>query len=226
MAPSRLSLSRKSLFPTVKSSFTALNREEIETHIAIAKYGSFRLTDAIRPSYDLRIVPEEGYTRHVWRGANKNVEVPLVAAMVSREKLSDLFFDLLSLMGGMVNVVLESSHSRRNGHIDYTRDEIDLPILKSRLYDFEDLLLNDGYFGIAVVDPTRRVEIRFDEHKIVSVFGSRVGDCESVFKHYHVPLRERLRFLCEEEHLHASAPEYRSRFEVLCTQLGIERDYC
>ncbi len=226
MSSSGLSSSRSFSVPNAKSSFASLNREEIETHIAIAQYGSFRLTDAIRPSYDLRILPEEGYSRRLWRAAEGRAAIPVLTAMVSSEKLSDLFFDLLSEMGGMVDAVLESSHLRRSGHTDYTRDEIDLPILMSCLYDFEDLLLNDGYFGIAVIDPERRVEVRFDEHKSLSVFGYDVDPFEKVFRDYHVARRQRVRLLSEDEHLHASAPEYRDRFAQLRLQLGIDQGFC
>ena len=43
------------------SSFERLSEEELETHLAVSKYGNFQLTDAIRPSYDLKVTPEEGY---------------------------------------------------------------------------------------------------------------------------------------------------------------------
>ena len=45
------------------SSFEHLSKEELEAHLGVRKYGSFTLTEAIRPSYDLKVVPSQGY-RH------------------------------------------------------------------------------------------------------------------------------------------------------------------
>ena len=48
------------------SSFERLSEEELEAHLGVARYGSFLLTDAIRPSYDLQVVPSEGYRHDVY----------------------------------------------------------------------------------------------------------------------------------------------------------------
>jgi len=49
--------------PTSASSFDQLSEADLEAHLGVARYGSFTLTDAIRPSYDLQVVPRQGY-RH------------------------------------------------------------------------------------------------------------------------------------------------------------------
>ena len=38
------------------SSFENLTEDQLETHLRIARYGNFTLTDAVRPSYDLQVV--------------------------------------------------------------------------------------------------------------------------------------------------------------------------
>ena len=45
------------------SSFSDLTDDQLETHLKIARYGNFVLTDAVRPSYDLQVVPRTGF-RH------------------------------------------------------------------------------------------------------------------------------------------------------------------
>ena len=40
------------------SSFAKLSEEELEAHLGVARYGDFILTDAVRPSFDLQVVPE------------------------------------------------------------------------------------------------------------------------------------------------------------------------
>ena len=41
-----------------RGSFETLSRDELQTHMSIKTYGAFDLTDAVRPSYDLQIVPK------------------------------------------------------------------------------------------------------------------------------------------------------------------------
>ena len=43
------------------SSFQHLSEEELEAHMGVARYGDFVLTDAVRPSYNLDVIPQTGY---------------------------------------------------------------------------------------------------------------------------------------------------------------------
>ena len=117
------------------SSFLELTEEQLETHLGIARYGNFVLTDAIRPSYDLQIVPQAGYRHDVYQDRESGVQIPVLMAAASREKLLDLFFEMLSApLGNEVDVVLETSHERsQGGHEDLYREHIDLPVLLSTL---------------------------------------------------------------------------------------------
>ena len=49
--------------PAPASCFAQLSEAELEAHLGVARYGDFHLTDAVRPSYDLQVVPTQGY-RH------------------------------------------------------------------------------------------------------------------------------------------------------------------
>ena len=118
----------------IGSSFEHLTEDQLETHLRIAKYGSFMLTDAVRPSYDLQVVPQAGFRHEKYRDDDTGVEIPVVMAAASSRTLLDLFFDLLDPMGFEVDVVLETSHESDHGsHHDMIRESIDLPILKSIL---------------------------------------------------------------------------------------------
>ena len=54
-------------------------------------------------------------------------------------------------------------------------------MLKSILWDYEDLLVNDGCTGIAVLNPGVPQEIQFDEHKLLIVYGDRLQEFESIY---------------------------------------------
>ena len=92
----------------------------------------------------------------MYRDEESQADVPVLMAAASKEQLFEVFMDLLDPLGSEVDVVLETSHNRQSrGHVDLYREHIDLPVLKSILWDYEDLLLNDGCTGIAVLNPAR-----------------------------------------------------------------------
>lgn len=216
---------RDGSIPTGASSFESLDEEELEAHLGVARYGNFRLTDAIRPSYDLQVVPREGYRHDSYRDEQNRSTVPVLMGACSCERLFDLFMDLLDPLGPVVDAVLETSHCRdRGGHQDLYREHIDLPVLKSILWEYEDLLLNDGCTGIAVLNPDIPQEIQFDEHKLLIVYGHELDAFEAVFGDAGIPLDEEMKFITEAEHVHSSSDRYARQFEELCMRLGID-DY-
>ncbi len=189
---------------TPTSSFASLTPDELESHMERSRYGSFELTDAIRPAYDMKIVPRQGFKHDEYNDPDSNQRVPVILASASRERLFDLFVDLVGSLGDVVNVVLETSHHGDTGeHQDFIREHIDMPVLSSLLYEFEDILMNDGCTGIAVVNPKRKQEIQFDEHKLLICYGSpqeiyETKGAEAAWKcmmdvvEYHVPKLARI----------------------------------
>lgn len=209
--------------PRGPSSFANLSEEQLETHLKIARYGDFVLTDAVRPSYNLEVVPRSGYRHDSYQDRDTGVTIPVLMAAASREQVLDLFFDLLDPLGDEVDVVLETSHdSSEGGHRDLYREGIDLPVLKSMLYDFEDLLLDDGCTGIAVLNPRLPLEVQFDEHKLLIMYGQEVREFEPILAEYELPCLPDLKFITEAEHVHSSSDEFYQRFEQLKYRLGID----
>ncbi|HEV3258971.1 MAG TPA: hypothetical protein VG013_19020 [Gemmataceae bacterium] len=191
-------------------------------HIRVDRYGEFRLTDAVRPSPELQVVPRQGYRIEHYQDARAGVVVPVLAAAVSGERLFDLFLELLEPLGPVVDVVLETSHdSRGAGHQDLVREHIDLPVLLSHFYDFEDLLLNDGCTGVAVVSAEEPIELQFDEHKVLIVYARDLKPFERIFRQAGVPRDDRLKLITEGEHLHATEQRHAEAFEQLGYRLCV-----
>jgi len=217
---------REGAMPTGTSSFEHLGEEELEAHLGVAKYGNFMLTDAVRPSYDLQVVPTQGYRHDCYTDEESHTSVPVLMSAVSKEALFETFMDLLDPLGSVVDVVLETSHTRdANGHTDLYREHIDMPVLKSILWDFEDLLLNDGCTGVAVLNPSIPQEIQFDEHKLLIVYGENLGPFEDVLDGRNVNCDDELKFVTEAEHVHSSSDHYAREFEELKTRLGMDCEY-
>ncbi len=208
------------------SSFERLSPEELEAHLQVARYGDFVLTDAVRPAYDLKVVPTQGYRRGVYRDEENRLEVPVLMGAASCEVLMDLFLDLLEPLGNVVDVVLETSHRRASGqHEDLYREHIDKPVLMSVLCEFEDLLLHDGCTGVAVLNPKIPAEVQFDEHKLLIVYAQNLDPFEQIFHRHGVYRNDRMSFITEAEHVHASTQRYWQQFLELAMRLGIEADY-
>ncbi|MCH2201604.1 MAG: hypothetical protein MK102_06525 [Fuerstiella sp.] len=214
---------RDGVSPQGTSSFQNVSEEELNAHMGVARYGDFTLTDAVRPAYSLDVVPQNGY-RHEWYvDHDSGTRVPVVMASVSRERLFDTFLGLLDPLGEFVDVVLETSHAGTNsGHTDLYREHIDLSVLQSILYDFEDMLLDDGCSGIAVLNPRKPMEVQLDEHKLMFVYGHDNSEYKTALESHGVAANEDLRFITEAEHVHSSSDEFQERFQQLCYHLGID----
>lgn len=205
------------------SSFEQVSDQQLEEHLKVAQYGDFTLTDAVRPSFNLEVVPTAGYRHDVYRDEENRTDVPVLMAAASRERLLDIFMELIEELGPTVDVVLETSHGHRAGHhTDLYREHIDMPILQSTLWDYEDLLVNDGCTGIAVLNPTVPQEIQLDEHKLLIAYGANLTAFEEVLDSGRVPCREEMRFITEAEHVHSSNERYVEQFEELKMRLGMD----
>jgi len=209
-----------------QSSFEDLSEAQLDAHLRIANYGGFSLTDAVRPSFDLQVVPSAGYRHDVYKDRNTGVEIPVIMAAASSENIMDLFIDLLDPLGEHVDVVLETSHHREaSGHEDLYREHIDAPVLKSILYDYEDMLLNDGCTGIAVLNPNIPLELQFDEHKLLIMYGQELAGFEDVLRGTGLRKEPEIKFITEAEHVHSSRDEYVQQFDELKYRLGIDEIY-
>lgn len=205
------------------NSFDHLSEEELETHLAVSRYGNFSLTDAIRPSYDLKVLPQQGYRHDVYHDEESRSSVPVLMAAASKEVLFEIFMEMLEPLGSPVDVVIETSHDRTGrGHVDLYREHIDMPVLKSTLWDFEDLLLNDGCTGIAVLNPGIPQEVQFDEHKLLIIYGNELRQFEELLDDRQIGCDDQMKFITEAEHVHSSSEQYIEQFEQLKMRLGMD----
>jgi hypothetical protein len=209
-----------------------VSRDPLAAHLRNDHYGSFWLTDAIRPSPSVRrqIVPTEGYRVETYKDPRNNLRVPVLAAAVSREKLFDVFLDLMTPLGEVVDVVLETSHDsvgvgvghgEAATHRDLFREQIDLAVLKSVLCDFEELLLHDGCTGLAVLSCGEPIELQFDEHKLLIVYAHDLEPFQHILGEAGVARDDDMKLITEGEHLHSTDVPHREAFDQLCLRLGV-----
>ncbi len=184
----------------------------------------FCLTDAVRPSTRRGLAPVEGYRVNTYRDERAGLRVPVLAAAVSRPRLFGTFFSLLQPLGPVVDVVLETSHGRTEpGHRDLYREHIDRPVLESHFWDFEDLLMNDGCTGVAVISNEAPLEVQFDEHKLLIVYGHELAPFERILRGQGLARDDRMPLITEAEHLHSTHSRFLQAFNELSYRLGVGR---
>ena len=199
-----------------------MNADTLTAHLLVNRYGEFTLTDAIRPALDVPIRPRQGYRIEVYRDRKSRLRLPMLAAAVSAEKLFDVFLDLLAPLGELVHVVLESSHSTdTDRHDDLRRNHIDAPVLASYLCEFEELLLNDGCAGVAVLSAAGPMEVQFDEHKLMYIYAADLKPFQRVLKSHGIRRRRTLPLISEAEHLHHTTDDHAEEFRQLCMRIGV-----
>ena len=195
--------------------------EAMEAHLARRRYGRFTLTEAVRPSWQLDVVPQAGYRFDSYLDPQDGARLPAIIGAVSSEDLFETFLRLLEPLGDTCDVVLETSHETKStGHQDFLREGIDRTVLESILWDFEDLLLNDGCTGIAVMHPERPLEVQLDEHKLLIVYAHARPPFERIFAGQGIQRQDRMRFISQGEHLHTSHTRFARRFDEMATRLS------
>lgn len=211
--------------PTTQTAggFATLSPDELDAHLGINRYGDFQLTDAIRPSYELDVVPQAGYRWDQYDDTATGVRIPVLIASATKHELFDLFLDLVQPLGDEVDVVLETSHqSLGDEHRDRHRERIELPILMSTLYDYEDMITNDGCAGIALLNPRVPMEVQLDEHKLLVMYGRDLERMEGILMNHGLDRNDDMKFITEAEHVHSSTEEFQQQFESLCYQLALD----
>jgi hypothetical protein len=200
-----------------------MEARKLTHHLKRDRYGNFSLTDAIRPSFPVTITPVEGFRVHHYQNKTHGLRLPVLTAAVSREQLFDVFLALVKPLGPVVDVILESSADQESDHKrEYDREAVDLPILTSYCCDFEELLVNDGCTGIAVLNEELQMEVHFDEHKLLYVYAPFLWKFERIMASFAVPRIDDLQLITEAEHIHCTHPNYRSQFDQMATLLGVE----
>jgi len=194
--------------------------DALEAHLARSRYGRFSLTEAIRPGWQLDVVPRAGYRHDAYVDPHSGARLPALVVAVSAESLFETFLELLEPLGDDLDVVLESSHEEAVGVRECSREGVERLVLESLLWEFDDLLLNDGCTGIAVMHPEQSLEVQLDEHKLLVVYAAARQPFERILRARGLERDDRLRFVSQGEHVHTSHARHARQFEQLANRLG------
>lgn len=212
--------------PAPEGAIARPDRRSLEAHLARSRYGRFTLTEAVRPSWQLAVVPQAGYRYDTYTDPRTGTRLPAIIASVSSESLFQTFLMLLEPLGDVCDVVLETSHAVKKGaeapRREVTREGVERTVLESTLWDFEDLLLNDGCTGIAIMHADLPLEVQLDEHKLLVVYANDRKPFERILAEQGIGRNDRMRFISQGEHLHTSHSRFAGLFDRMTGHLGAE----
>ncbi|NDC63763.1 MAG: hypothetical protein EBZ59_07240 [Planctomycetia bacterium] len=167
------------------------------------------------------MIPQAGYRLDTYVDPRGGSRLPALIASVSSEDLFETFLRLLEPLGDTCDIVLESSHERTDiPRVEFTREGVERLVLESILWDYEDLLLDDGCTGVAIMHPDLPMEVQLDEHKLLIVYAHAQGPFQRILEEQGIDRHDGMRFISQGEHLHTSHTRYARRFDELTGQLG------
>jgi hypothetical protein len=220
-----------SLFPWLHPKKRSAARGQLTDQVLEqTQWGELELTDAVRP-LDSHVRLRRGFFQHTHRDQIGNA-TPALIINETAPHLWDLFHDLLGRLQALgvehVDVILEKSCGAVcSSHIDMDAGPHELVILRSNLLDFEDVLLHDGFVGIAVLSSYAGVEIQFNDDKFMALYAKtrrRLNPFLTLLRKRGLPQHEHLTIISKLPHVHISNGYFESRFEELCFRLGVNED--
>lgn len=179
-----------------------------------SNYGDFELTEALRPVNDPRqpypgIVPIEAYRVTQYEEGTKII--PCIQLAVSAPRLMELYLTLLEKVGKRLDIYTNENCLSFESDSGLCSDGLDRVCLQSRLYDIEELLLHDGYFGIAAYRAKGEREVQLTRDKNVLVYAANLTPFISVIESFGIQRNDNVRFVVEGPHFR-NALENRQEF--------------
>jgi len=184
-------------------------------------YGNFTLTPAVVLFKDGDVIPSEGYKVEKLVMSDDNIRSRILVS-ASAEKILDIFDECISLLGDTCSIVLEDFRTDKGDHIDHFAYYKDTFIVRSVLFDFEELLLNDGFVGLAIWSETAQAEVQLTMHKIILVYAADISRFKAALASFGIKEDPELRFFFEDFHLLVSTEAGNTAIETLKDRLYID----
>ena len=142
---------------TPPAASSSSREEQLEAHLKVCRYGNFELTEAVRPSFDLQVVPSQGYRHDCFSDDETKVRVPVLMAAATKEELFETFLDLLGSAGDRSRRGAGNQPQPRQpaGTSTCTASTSTCRCSKARCTITKICCSNDGCTGIAVLNPER-----------------------------------------------------------------------
>lgn len=195
--------------------------EMIQDAMKNRTFGSFTLTPAVVFFKDGDVIPSEGYKIDKQVLPNGRTQFRMLIS-ASAEDLLDIFDDFITLLGESCSVVVEDFRTNAGDHVDYFAYYKETFIVRSILLDFDDFLLNDGFFGLAIWSEAAQAEVQLTMHKVIQVFARDIVPFQHGLAGYGIEEDPELRFFFEDFYMLVSTEAGDSAVEALKDRLCID----
>lgn len=185
-------------------------------------FGNFTLTKAVAIFKDSELIPKEGYMVTQQKQENGR-EYEILGISVSAERLYFLFDDFISLLGDTCGIVIEDHYVEEGQHMDHIAHQKDTVVVRSILSGFEEVIVSDGFLGVAVYDESGRTEVQLSDHKMIYVFSVNTGPFKEIMAEYGIKEVPDIVFINQVPHFHLAAENNRDSLEALKDRLCIDQ---
>lgn len=183
--------------------------------------GNF-FTDAVRPRQSMPMIDRYKIT-HIRQP--DGFEVPTLIASLSREKLYDVFLEMVGTLKSEVVLMIHTSHDLddHENPVELQRDEIELFMVESWLAnnDFENFLTHDGCIRVSVCNEDSSCQIDLDEHKLLYVFAN-MKSAVRILERRKIARRDAIKVVSAVPHVHFTADEFEDELRRFKEMTGME----
>jgi hypothetical protein len=226
-----------------------MNIESIDQTVAsvkreVAAKTGFELTDAVCPINGF--APTVGFQRAIYVDSVCG-RVQLLVISQTKGSLFGLFVELLEKLISIgkvkrhgVDAVFESRYNpfdRRPGfkydvdlqaqhYRDFIAEGVDPICFLSKLWDYEDLFVNDGFSGVSLMSEGLFSELRLDVHKTILLFSKSkklIRMMAEFLRGANLPeMPTDATGIADEPHLHIGHSDFRNKFDQLVASENAE----
>jgi len=195
--------------------------KDIRKALSNKSFGTFTLTQAVAICPDSGLTPREGYKRFR-EETNDGFTYNFLAVSVSAERLFDVFDELVSCMANACGVALEDHRAEQVDHVDYIAHQKDTVVVRSILRDFEDMVLDDGFLGVAVFSESDLVEVQISDHKLIYIMADDLNPFQEILFKHGIREDQDLAFIFDVPHFHIAEEDGEAKLEALKDRLCID----
>ncbi|HJM82617.1 MAG TPA: hypothetical protein QF720_03355 [Nitrospinota bacterium] len=152
---------------------------------------------------------------------------------VSHEQILPTMGELFNIMPeqGFVVAQLHTDDHYQENDTHISSEATNLNSVKRWIYEWKDVVLDDGFFGIGVFFEEPIVEVFLDEHKTIHVYHTNPELMEDLLEHLGIPFVFDLQMYWDQPHYHKSIPllndyskDYLTAFEELADRYDLLYD--
>jgi len=198
-----------------------ITKDMIQEAMKNKTFGNFTLPPAVVFFKDGDVIPSEGYKVEKRIMPDGNIQSRILVS-ASVEKVLDMFNEFIALLGDTCGVVLEDFRTDKGDHIDHFAYYKDTFVVRSILLDFEELLLNDGFVGLAVWSEMAQAEVQLTMHKVIQIYARDISPFQQVLAEFGIQEDTELRFFFEDFYMLLSTDVGDFAVEALKNRLCID----